>query len=909
MSTDRFCEVFVVKKLTIGEHGVKERTVGKFSVEDDGLCRHLCDYDGTLMSSIRNESPSGDKEYLDALADLANSGSYSVSKKNLLAAPAADDAVSAPAAPASVFSYLRQGMQQPHIVELHAGKAVLDGSPLEHDEVQQILANVRHGLAELRYHGASAHNEEMGNRIKKAEGDLLSSFGTESLLSSLDNLRKMVNEGILPKSQYDVIRRELYCDEMIPEIGNKRAYRDFTSLPQEGVYVMIDLNSLKEINDKLGHEAGDQAIVGTGQAMRRAIDGSVGDAKAKAWRFGGDEFCFYVAASQDAAVVIRALRQELEKIPPIGGLFPISVSTGVGASPGEADAALYRAKAMSKLDLGLDKRPAANMYVSHHQPAPSAEPQKKPTQDSAPHTHKQKGTPASENRVPGTQDEKEGSEGKQKLNMQMAQEIRAAHQGGMTMKDLAYKYNVTDRLISDVVHNRIWTNAQKSEQEEQNLEKQDGVKPPAPPSVESPDPAPPAAPKASPPALVAVHNLSEQGLQHAHKMGGLPAPSIAVAHKNVHFGNFGEVSLVAHHDMVDPAHTPVFDADVFTPRYPPVVHHLDIEKLQDFQHQLREHEFEIGRRGTTDQHLTSRNIVRGIQRGGAVHHLLSSLYLKEKGLAPQPQSKGGVVLTADHEDEVEKVMKQNQLQTDFSKWKKERLAGIVKGESIVRRTPMPDGSTKQEHVPHTLENATQEMTRMIRGGEDPTGEILGLAGLRALYARQFKSKDEMKEARSSLRPFDRVEEHNEGLEQQLEGLAEQGKEHFKTRDSFDTQQAILKVLRNTADPKRGLGQELVAAGFGKTTPVEFVRGLNKLAQGLRSGPTGYFEAKPQRAVRLSEFKGAVVPHDVHPDTMDILRQHGIVHVEKYQRDNPEDRWAAVRRLAQPQKLALSEGEW
>ena len=69
--------------------------------------------------------------------------------------------------------------------------------------------------------------------------------------------------------------------------------------------------------------------------------------------------------------------------------------------------------------------------------------------------------------------------------------------------------------------------------------------------------------------LLVVHNLSQDKLQHAHELGGLAAPSIAIHHKDHPFSSFGDISLVAHPSLVDPERgVPVFNADAYTVRHP-----------------------------------------------------------------------------------------------------------------------------------------------------------------------------------------------------------------------------------------------------------------------------------------------------------------------------------------------------
>lgn len=74
-------------------------------------------------------------------------------------------------------------------------------------------------------------------------------------------------------------------------------------------------------------------------------------------------------------------------------------------------------------------------------------------------------------------------------------------------------------------------------------------------------------------ALVAMHNLSAEGLLHADKMGGLAVPSVSVGKQAHPLTGFGEISLVAAKELVDPrasANNAVFNADVYSPRYPNV---------------------------------------------------------------------------------------------------------------------------------------------------------------------------------------------------------------------------------------------------------------------------------------------------------------------------------------------------
>jgi hypothetical protein len=80
-----------------------------------------------------------------------------------------------------------------------------------------------------------------------------------------------------------------------------------------------------------------------------------------------------------------------------------------------------------------------------------------------------------------------------------------------------------------------------------------------------------------------------------------------------------------------------------------------------------------------------------------------------------------------------------------------------------------------------------------------------------------------------------------------------------------------------------------------------------VADRLRESGTDYFEAKPQRSVKLNEFSAAVVPKTVRPETLDILKRNGINNISKYD-GTPEDRRAKVEKIAAKTKALFLPGD-
>jgi diguanylate cyclase (GGDEF)-like protein len=162
-------------------------------------------------------------------------------------------------------------------------------------------------------------------------------------------------------------RRSL--DESLPgEIGRHSRYGGVFSL------VIIDLDSLKTVNDNYGHLAGDELLRQIGSIIQNTVRETD-----RAFRYGGDEFAILLpqTAVEAAFKVAERIRQQTFARIEIGSI-PISISLGLsswpsdGVTPSEliasADAALYRAKRSGRnrsvcSASGLNKSPTDTVTV------------------------------------------------------------------------------------------------------------------------------------------------------------------------------------------------------------------------------------------------------------------------------------------------------------------------------------------------------------------------------------------------------------------------------------------------------------------------------------------------------------------------------------------------------------------
>ena len=98
-----------------------------------------------------------------------------------------------------------------------------------------------------------------------------------------------------------------FVDEMT-KLFNRRCYEedlfDLNNLPQldpDLLYIMADVNGLKDVNDHKGHSAGDELIKGAALCLTVAF-GHLG----KVYRLGGHYFCAVLSAKEDTIEMLKA---------------------------------------------------------------------------------------------------------------------------------------------------------------------------------------------------------------------------------------------------------------------------------------------------------------------------------------------------------------------------------------------------------------------------------------------------------------------------------------------------------------------------------------------------------------------------------------------------------------------------
>lgn len=184
---------------------------------------------------------------------------------------------------------------------------------------------------------ADAAKDEVNQYAENLETEVAKRTKQLEELSLKDGLTGLSNQ----RAFYDHLRRELSSAER---------YKETLSL------CYMDLNGFKQLNDTLGHKAGDALLSLVGKAMLKVTrDSDI------ACRYGGDEFCMILPKTplNDAELVVNRLISSFNKEDNQGVTLSIGIScTGVGEYPDsdslvkKADTLMYKSKAASKKKQG-----------------------------------------------------------------------------------------------------------------------------------------------------------------------------------------------------------------------------------------------------------------------------------------------------------------------------------------------------------------------------------------------------------------------------------------------------------------------------------------------------------------------------------------------------------------------------
>ncbi len=361
--------------------------------------------------------------------------------------------------------------------------------------------------------------------------------------------------------------------------------------------------------------------------------------------------------------------------------------------------------------------------------------------------------------------------------------------------------------------------------------------------------------------LILQHNLSEEKLLHADRIGGLAVPSLAITKVDHPTHGYGDISLLGDREMANPAHgLHVYGGDIYSPRYPDVVY-----KMTD---QSRTRLNEILRNADPDAKEYWGNDVSDLMAEPAFKKLAAQelgtdkiTYHNMKALA-------------------EKLYRQSGAQEK-----------IFKGFSDLGN---------RRYADYTLDNIVKELKQNVRGGE---GGSYGAGAVRATATEQFSNLGQIRGARDRLVGPKKFEAVRDEANQKLLDLAER-LSHVDS-NAFLHGDRVAAMLQDV--PKMGARRALQENGFDVAHDEPVIPEIHAFMDYLRQLPTEYFEGKFMRAVGLHEFKHAVIPDDLSPEARAVLAKHGLATTE-YKRGSEEARQQAIESAVRTHGLLFSKRE-
>lgn len=366
--------------------------------------------------------------------------------------------------------------------------------------------------------------------------------------------------------------------------------------------------------------------------------------------------------------------------------------------------------------------------------------------------------------------------------------------------------------------------------------------------------------------MIVHHNISPEKLARVEKVGGMPVPSIAVSNVENPMMNFGDISLIGSKEMAIPsAKNPVYGFDAYTARAPKIDYQIDPKSAKNLKAMFSDvaddvDDYELSR---LTQNWEDRKYLKPMM----------VKFLKEKGALPNK---------SDFQSEWEYSSALNNavsnLRTEYDDWLNSfnsRLsdAGVNIKERIFKGYTY---SGNRRYAPATLENLVKEM----KGGAGSEGFMYGVGNIRAVATPKFKNLNQVKTARKNIVTSKEFEPIKKQINEAYDSLSDRlSKLEGNSGYSYDPSDALYEIGQS-----RNVN---LMDKIYKDVPESLKADVQIFLNKVREMPTEYFEIKPQRAVQVGEFKGAILPANAPKQSIDYLRSQGLQDLYYY--STPKER--------------------
>ena len=240
---------------------------------------------------------------------------------------------------------------------------------------------------------------------------------------------------------------------------------------------------------------------------------------------------------------------------------------------------------------------------------------------------------------------------------------------------------------------------------------------------------------------------------------------------------------------------------------------------------------------------------------------------------------------------------------DVKNWVYDQLGNVL-GQKGIRNGKdrfTPAGikrSFTQLHNSYTLENLVAAMNAQNARGQDTWG--LSASTLMSTATAEYRNLDEVRADKGRLQQMPEeeykalLEKADDQISDILDKLRRETTPHAD--NSFEEREILGGILMQAAQGKQtaaAIGKAFAKEGYtiGKDT-AQMILNLYKNVAAI---PTGYFEAKPQRAVGFDEVRAAILPDNTSSTLIDSLKETGI-DVKLYKAGDDAQRTALLNKV-------------
>ena len=239
-------------------------------------------------------------------------------------------------------------------------------------------------------------------------------------------------------------------------------------------------------------------------------------------------------------------------------------------------------------------------------------------------------------------------------------------------------------------------------------------------------------------------------------------------------------------------------------------------------------------------------------------------------------------------DAMQQELREKAPDADVASWLLPKMEKIL-GEKGIYNGKDPytkQGSRRsfaQLHNPYTLENLVAAMNQEEARGKGAWG--LSANTLMSTATAEYKNLDEVRADKGRLQQM--PEEEYKALLEKADGQIEtilsklRSETESHTSNSFEEREILGDILLRAAQGSQtttAIGKAFAKEGYSISKDTAAL--IRQLYKDVAAIPTGYFEAKPQRAVGFEEVKAAILPDNASAALVDSLKGHGIA-VEQY----------------------------